>query len=194
MISIRLNALVISAMWAISAAAPPPASAAPATAWEMVPSESRIAFSGTHAGLPFKGAFGKFEAAIVFDPAQLDASHAEVAVDLSSAATGDATRDKTLPTADWFNVAKTPRGIFLTHGFKNVGGDRYEAQGDVEIRGVKVPVTLAFEAKIEGDTLRVSGTAELKRLDFGIGKASDAAGEWVALTIPIEVTVVAKRK
>jgi hypothetical protein len=55
-------------------------------------------------------------------------------------------------------------------------------------------VKLVFDLKIDGDIARVSGRAMLKRLDFGIGRKSDAAGALVSLDIPLEITLVARRK
>ncbi|NJO56505.1 MAG: YceI family protein [Rhodospirillales bacterium] len=165
------------------------ASDAAATAWTVVPGESRIQFSGTHAGRAFKGTFEKWTAAIVFDPANLAASKATVTVDLASAKTGDTTYDKTLPSIDWFDIAKTPSGVYTTTAFRSVGADAYEADGTLAIRGLAVPVTLAFQWKTAGDRATLTGRTKVKRLDFGIGKSSDAPGEWVALDIPVEVAV-----
>ena len=62
------------------------------------------------------------------------------------------------------------------------------------MRGAKLPVTLAFDLKIDGDMAWISGRANLKRLDFGIGKMSDPEGVWISLDIPVEITLVARRK
>lgn len=166
---------------------------ASATTWSVVPGESRIGFSGSHAGKAFKGTFERWQADITFDPANLSTAKATVSVALSSAKTGDTTYDKTLPTVDWFDIAKTPSGVFETTAFRSVGGDKYEADGSLDVRGFKVPVKLAFEFKTNGDTAKLTGKTQLKRLDFGIGKGSDAPGEWVSLDIPIDVSVSLKK-
>lgn len=167
----------------------------PATAatWTVVPADSRIAFSGEHAGNKFKGTFEKWDAVISFDPADLAGSKATVTVALASAKTGDATYDKTLPTPDWFDVAKGPSGVFETTGFRATGGDQFEADGTLSIRGAKMPVVLAFAFKMSGDTATLTGKTTLKRLDFSVGKGSDATGAWVSLDIPLEVTVALKK-
>ena len=164
-----------------------------ATNWTVVPADSTIAFSGTHAGKAFKGKFERWSAEIKFDPADLAAAKAKVIVELGSAKTGDTTYDKTLPTIDWFDIAKTPSGIFETTAFRSVGGDKYEADGNLIIRGFKVPVKFAFEFKANGDTAKLVGKTQIKRLDFAIGKGSDAPGEWVALDVPVEVQVTLKK-
>jgi polyisoprenoid-binding protein YceI len=167
---------------------------AAAAEWIVDAGESRIAFSGTHTGRAFTGSFRNWTAAITFDPDDLAASRAIVRVDLGSATTGDAIYDKTLPTADWLDTARSATASFASIAFRSVAPGRYEASGELEMRGARLPVTLVFDLRIDGDTARMSGRANLKRLDFGIGKMSDAAGAWVSLDIPLEITLVARRK
>lgn len=161
--------------------------------WTVVPGESSIGFSGEHAGTKFKGTFEKWEAAINFDPADLAGSKATVTVVMASAKTGDATYDKTLPTADWFNVAVTPTGVFETSAFRSVGAEMFEADATLSIRGVKVPVVFSFGFKVDGDTAKLVGKTALKRVAFGIGKGSDGDGTWVSLDIPVDVRVSLKK-
>jgi polyisoprenoid-binding protein YceI len=175
---------------ALAIAAVLPALASP---WAVVPTESKIAFSGEHAGTKFKGTFEKWDAVIAFDPANLAASKATVTVQLASAKTGDTTYDKTLPTLDWFDIAKGPTGVFETTGFRALGADKYEADATLSLRGIKMPVVFTFDFKATGDTAKLIGKAEVKRMDFGIGKTSDATGAWVSLSIPLEVTVGLKK-
>jgi polyisoprenoid-binding protein YceI len=165
-----------------------------ASSWTVVPgAASRISFSGEHAGNKFKGSFEKWDAVIAFDPADLAGSKATVTVAMASAKTGDPTYDKTLPTADWFDITKGATGVFETTAFRAKGGDDYEADGTLTIRGVKVPVVLAFTFKSTGDTATLTGKTALKRLDFGMGKGSDADGSWVSLAIPLDVSVSLKK-
>lgn len=167
---------------------------AAAAEWVTIGEASRIAFSGTHNGRAFTGLFGKWTASITFDPADLRSSKAIVRVDLSSAVTGNVAYDRTLPTADWLDTGKSATASFETTSFRMMGPGRYEADGTVEIRGVKLPLTLAFDLQIDGDMASMSGRTSLKRLDFGIGAASDVNGTWVSLEIQLEIAVVARRK
>lgn len=165
-----------------------------ATVWQVVPEKSRIGFSGTHAGREFTGTFQSWQADIAFDPQDLATSKAAVTADLTSAVTGDATYDKTLPTADWFNVSQIAQATFKTTAI-TAGAEpkAFIAEGLLSIRGVEVPVSLAFSFVESGDEAHLQGTASLKRLAFGIGKGSDATGDWVSLDIPVTVEVTLKR-
>lgn len=161
--------------------------------WTVVPTESKISFSGVHAGNTFKGVFETWTAAIAFDAADLAGSKATVTVALASAKTGDPTYDKTLPTLDWLDAAHGPSGVFETGAFRALGGDKFEADATLSIRGVKVPVVFAFEFKANGETATLVGATALKRIAFGIGKGSDEGGAWVSLDIPVAVTVALKK-
>ena len=158
--------------------------------WVVRPAESKISFAGMHAGSKFTGEFRSWTAQIRFDPNDLSGSKALVLVDLSSAATGDQTYDKTLPTTDWFNVGKFAEGRFETTGFTAKGGNQFEAQGTLSLRGVEMGVLLAFTFEENGTTAKIAGKTMLQRLDFGIGKGSDSLGDWVSLNIPVNVAVV----
>lgn len=169
-------------------------SVAQAKSWTVVEDESRIGFSGTHAGAAFSGEFKKWTAEIALDPEALDQARAVVSVDLTSAETGNATYDKSLPTADWFNTGANATAVYRTEDIRKAeNGNGYVAEGTLELRNVKVPVTLTFDLEINGDTATMTGQSTIARLDFGIGKTSDVKGAWVSLDIPLDIKVVAKR-
>ncbi|MEL6298014.1 MAG: YceI family protein [Pseudomonadota bacterium] len=168
--------------------------AAAASSWTVVSEESRIGFSGTHAGNTFSGQFKEWTAEITLDPEALDQAKAVVTVELTSAETGNVTYDKSLPSADWFNTGAKATAVYRTEEIKRAeNGNGYVADGTLELRDVKLPVTLTFDLDIEGDTATMTGKSTIARLDYGIGKASDAKGAWVSLDIPVDIKVVAKR-
>ncbi|MCH9807573.1 MAG: YceI family protein [Alphaproteobacteria bacterium] len=166
---------------------------AEATKWNVKTAESKIGFSATHAGRAFDGEFKSWSADIRFDPSDLEGSQAVVLVDLASAFTGDQTYDKTLPTVDWFNTSKFAEGRFETTGFQAKGDNQFTAAGTLTMRGIAVPVSLDFTFEASGGTAQLQGRTTLKRLDYGIGKGSDSAGDWVALDIPVTVSVALEK-
>ncbi len=161
--------------------------------WTVDHAASRIGFSSSHAGRTFDGSFQRWMAVIRFDPDNLDDAKADVVVDLASAVTGDVTYDKTLPTADWFNIAKFAEARFVTTAFRKTGDGTFEADGTLAMRGAEVPVTLSFSFALNGEAAVIEGTTKLRRLDFEIGKQSDSTGAWVGLDVPVNVKVTMKR-
>ena len=159
--------------------------AAPAHAADYVQAPgSSLAFATKYDGEVFSGQFGGFDTRLSFDPAQPEAARLEVAIDLAGTRTGNADRDSTLASADFFDVARFARARYVAEGFRPLGGDRYAADGTLSLRGVSHPVTLEF-SWTPGKPALLSGRATVKRLQFGVG-----GGDWADTgTIPDEVAI-----
>lgn len=164
-----------------------------ATPWTVLPAESHLSFVGTQMGAPFEGEFKRFTAVIAFDPADLASSHVVVTIDMASAETGNGDRDQLLPGADWFDVANHPQARFETRGFRHVGGQGYEAQTTLTIRGTSREVTLPFTLAIADDTARVEGATTIRRSDFGVGQGQWANATVVGQDVTVRVALTAKR-
>lgn len=164
-----------------------------ATPWTMVPEASRLSFSGEQMGAPFEGQFNHYDAEIAFDPEDLAGSRVVVTIDMASAGTGNSDRDALLPGADWFDVANHPQARLETKGFRHLGGERYEAQTILTLRGTAKPVTLPFTLAIAGDTARVDGATTILRGDFGVGQGQWANSAVVGQDVTVRVSLTAKR-
>ena len=181
--------LTAAAVLAMTAA---PGMAAPA-AWTVDKVASRLTFKSSFSGDSVEGVFKRWDAQITFDPKALAASRAVVTVDTGSAATGNPEHDEALPTADWFSVARFPKATFVTRSFKDLGGGRYEAIGDLTVRGVSKPLTLPFTLAISGDQAKMTGVVSLNRTVFGVGQGQFASAETVPFDVLLNVSVTAKR-
>lgn len=165
-----------------------------AQAWTIDADASSISFSGTHSGAPFTGKFTDWTADVRFDPADLAGSTAFVTVKTASALTGDATKDGALKGAEWFNPNQFPTAYFEASEFKALGGNRYEATGQLRIKSTSVPVVLPFTFDEATGKATVSGEVEVDRTALDLGMASDAAGSWVSKTITVKIDVRADRQ
>ena len=170
------------------------ASAASAAVWIVDKPASHVDFTGAMSGQSFHGGFKRWDADIVFDPANLATSHVTARIETGAAAAGDQSRDEALPTPDWFSVKVFPTAVFQSRRIAAAGPGRYVADGDLTIRGVKRPVSLPFTLAIAGDGARMHGTLDLDRATFGVGQGQWKAGDTVALKVQVEVTVAAHKK
>ena len=161
-----------------------PAAAAEPSVWKTAKG-SKLGFKTTWSGQAIEGRFDRWNADIRFSPDALDKSKVSVSVDMTSAATGDAQRDATLPSGDWFDADRHPKAVFTATSFRKTGADRYLASGRLSLRGASKPVSLPFTLKIDGDRARMDGVTRLDRTAFGVGQ-----GEWSSTDqIPAQVTV-----
>jgi polyisoprenoid-binding protein YceI len=159
--------------------------AAPARAAEYVQAAgSTLAFASKYDGEVFTGTFPRFQTTLSFDPANLKAAKLDVTIPLAGAKTGNTDRDSTLQEADFFNVAKFARARYTASAFRSLGGNRYAADGTLELRGLRKPVVLEFTWTPGAKPVLV-GKAIVRRLDFGVG-----SGDWADTgTIPNDVAI-----
>lgn len=153
---------------------------------------SQISFMGTHAGKPFEGKFGTWQADIEFDPDNLEGSKIKAVFDLKDAKTGNAMFDGTLPQADWFDVKNTPQGVFESTQIMSKGDGVYAASGELTLRGVTQPVAFDFTIDdLSASPVKVKAEFPIDRLAYGIGQKSDASAEWVSQTIEVLLDIAA---
>ena len=145
---------------------------AQAGSWHADAKSSTLGFSGVQQGEAFDGRFKTFDATIAFDPAQLATSRFDVKIMLASADTANSERDVSLHGADFFDAAHNPVAIYTATKFRALGGNRYAADGTLNLHGVSKPVTLAF-AWTAGAAPGLVGDAVVNRLDFRVG-----SGQW----------------
>jgi cytochrome b561/polyisoprenoid-binding protein YceI len=181
-----------------AASASPPATtpapaAAPSTepvAWK-VASGSALTFTTSWSGDAVQGRFDTWKADILFGPEALDKSKVTVTIDMTSAKTGDAQRDASLPAGDWFDAATHPKAVFTATRFEKTGADRYVAHGTLNLRGVTKPVDLPFKLTITGDKARMSGDTSLDRTVFGVGQGEFTATDAVPAKVAVHVQLTA---
>ncbi|KAI6244262.1 cytochrome b [Aphelenchoides fujianensis] len=183
-----------------AAAAPEAAEAAAATpalkdpvAWA-VQKGSSLTFSATWSGNAIEGRFNRWTADILFSPEALDRSKLTVGVDMASAVTGDAQRDESLPSGDFFDTAEHPKATFTASKFRKTGEGKYVADGTLDLRGVKKPLSLPFTLKIDGDTATARGVTTLDRTVFGVGQGEWASTDQIAAGVKVSFSLTAKRK
>lgn len=173
--------------------APSAADPAPASDWSVDYGKSTLGFTATQAGKSFDGRFEKFDAKIIFDPADLPKASIDVTVDMTSAKTGDRQRDTALPDRDLFNAKAYPNAKFVSRDIEEAGSGEYVAHGALTIRDKTKDVDLPFSLEINENTAHATGGLTLVRTDFGVGQGELASDEWVAFDVDVKVDVTATR-
>jgi len=143
--------------------------------WQVDAAKSTLTFKGTYQNGPFEGKFGKFDATIEFDEADLSKDRFDVKIDMASADTQSSERNDTLRTPDFFDTAKYPQAHFITQSFGKGADGGLEAKGSLTIRDKSKPVTLKVKFVSSGDKATLDVDSTLNRLDFGLGVGSDWA-------------------
>jgi polyisoprenoid-binding protein YceI len=180
--------VVVASALSLAASA---AAAQTAPKWVIDPAHSQLVFESSAEGASFEGRFQTWDADIRFDPKQLGQSKVVVTVDTDSAVTGDTSRDQTAHGSDWFSAAMFPKATFTTKSFKDLGGGKYEADGDLSIRGVSQPVSLPFTLTINGEQASMTGETTLDRTLFGVGQGEYGSADIVPFEVKVQVSIQA---
>ena len=159
--------------------------------WTVDHAASNLGFKSSFNGMDFEGRFKRWDAQIAFDPKDLAGSRVNATIDMASATTGDSSRDSSLPSDDWFATNQYPKATFTAAGFKSLGGDRYEANGTLTIRGVSKPVALPFTLSLASaaNSLALSWFADGDFSLWGTTNLADPVS-WSPLTNAVEGTNV----
>jgi polyisoprenoid-binding protein YceI len=181
--AIKTTAAIAAAMLGMGAV-----HAAPATSFTADPASSRLEFTGVQAGAEFKGAFHKFSATVDFSPDAPAGSHFDVQIDMTSEDSGDKDRDGTMRGKDVLDVAHFPTAHYVTKSFAKTAAG-YTAVGTLTLHGVARDVPIAFKFAPGAAGAVLSGTAELKRLDFGVGQGDWKSTEWIADAVKVAFTL-----
>ena len=148
--------------------------ASPARASGVVVDRSEIAFTVTAMGAKFDGRFRKWNADVVFEPASLSKSRAQVDIDLASVDLAGADTEAEARGPLWFDSARFPVARFSSTSIESRGGGRYDVIGRLSLKGVTrqcvVPITVT---RGSGGERIAEGSFALRRLDYRVGE-----GEW----------------
>jgi polyisoprenoid-binding protein YceI len=190
-----LAALALAGSAALAAQPKAPAAiTAPAKvqagSYKVDPNHTQVIWSVDHFGFSrLYGMVGSMSGTLDIDPARPAASRVAIEIPLSGLTVTSPGFAKHLATADLFDVAQFPTARFVSRSV-SVRGNQATILGDLTLRGITKPLTLA--ARLHGtganpmnkkQTVGFSATARLKRSDFNLGYAVPNVSDEVNLEI-----------
>ncbi|MCC6226025.1 MAG: polyisoprenoid-binding protein [Microthrixaceae bacterium] len=167
--------------------------------WNLDPSHSSVGFTVRHLMVSkVRGGFTDYSTDIEIGERPED-SRVDVTIQTASITTGDEQRDGHLTSPDFLDVAGYPTMTFRTLSVEPTSEDEWDVHGELTVRDVTRPVTLAVEfAGVSQDpwgNMRAgfSASTELDREDFGLtwNQALESGGVLVGKKVKIEIEVEA---
>ncbi len=150
-----------------------------------------VNFRVSHLGFSFtQGRFNDFEGTFSYDPKNVAASKVKVVVDTSSVDSNHADRDKHIRSDDFLNVSKFSKATFTSTKVTDKGEGKLSVDGNLELHGKTVPVTIdaefigAGKDPWGGERAGFKGTTRLELNDFGIKEM--AGTSYVDLDLYVE--------
>jgi polyisoprenoid-binding protein YceI len=185
-----LYTLVVAMLLTVSAAAQ--------DAWQLDPPHSSAQFSVRHLGVStVRGAFTKVSGSVVYDPANLNKSSIQAAIEAASVDTRVEMRDNDLRSPRFLDAQKFPTITFQSKKVEAAGADKLKVTGDLTIHGVTKEVVLDVDGPTPSikdpmgkDRLRMgaSATTKINRNDFGVSGLPGIVGDDITITLDVEMT------
>lgn len=154
------------------------AGAAFAADWQGDERSGSLQFTAIQAGARFTSAFERFTVRFDFDESNPAGGRLDVKVQTRSVDTADVDRDEILRSRDFFWCEQYPEAVFHAGKFERDGAG-WRANGELALRGMTRQVSVRFELTPGPMHLVMKGTADLRRLEFGIGQGEWSSTEWI---------------
>lgn len=162
---------------------------------------------GMHSEISFKvkhlmitnvtGNFNRFDASMSAEAADYSDAQISFEADVDSINTNNEQRDGHLKSADFFDAAQFPKMSFVSTAFKPLGGERYQLEGNLTLKGITKAITLNVEF---GGTMTdpygqfklgfdINGS--INRSDFGLtwSAVTEAGGVVVSEAVKLHLSV-----
>ena len=163
--------------------------------WISDQAHSEVTFTVKHMSISnVHGRFGKVDAKIDLNSADITKSTVVATIDVSTVDTGVEARDKDLRSTNFFEVDKYPTAKFTSTAVSK-NSDGLTVVGNLELHGITVPVTLMVDGPSGPINVRgkqhsgFSATTTLSRTAFGIAPKMPNAmlSDEIKLNIDLDV-------
>jgi len=160
--------------------------------WKADHAQSKLGFVATYDNIAFEAWFKKYDARIVFDPAEVSKSSFEVSVDVRSVDSDSSDRDEGMQGAEWFDTQQFPRATFTSTGVQTTDKDAFTVKGKLIIKNLTNSVAMPFSWSVDPQkhTARLSGEMALKRTDFNIGTGAWARDPIIGFDVKVRVDLL----
>jgi len=160
--------------------------------WRVAPEQSVIAFDYAENDNPASGVFANVTGEGLFDPQNLAATRLELLIDVASLDLGDPLESAFAQSAEWFDAASHPVARYRLAALTALGDGRFEALGDLTIKGrlkvLRTPIALT----ISGERATASGELVFDRRDFDVGAGPSSLFISVGTAVSVRFDLVAE--
>ena len=172
----------------------------PSGEYQSDPDHAYISFTYSHLGFsnPHVG-FSSFDVVLDLDASDPENSSINVVIKTESIDSRVDEFDGHLRGADFFDVANFPEALFVSTRVESTGKGTYDVHGDLTIKGVTRPITLATTVNKAAThpmkrtpTVGISGETRINRSEFDLGRYAPNVGDEVTISVTAELLKTAE--
>ena len=169
------------------------ASGALADEWRMQ-GEGALLFEPTWEGEAVPGRFDSFDVRLDTGDGCVAGSELEVTVNLDSADMDDPDINEAIAGAEWFAVDAHPVATYTSDSIEKAADGGYLASGHLELKGVRLPVTVPFQWSRSGDSAEMRGELAIDRTRFDVGSGEWSGGDTIGTEVRVRFEVILERE
>lgn len=171
--------------------------------YDLDKAHSFIAFKVRHMAVSsVRGQFNEYSAALLVDEGDLTKSSISLTIEAASIDTNQPQRDEHLRSGDFLLVESNPQITFVSQQITKLVDGKFQAAGDLTIRGVTRPVVLELDVAgpikdpFGNHRIGIEGTVTIDRQDYGVNfsRVMDNGGLVVGDEVEITFGIEAARK
>lgn len=161
--------------------------------WRMQ-DEGTLLFEPTWEGEVVPGRFESFDVQLDTGDGGVAGARLDVTVCLDSADMDDPDINEAIADSEWFAVAAHPVATFASDSIEAAGKGSYVASGHLELKGVRLPVSVPFSWSESGDRAAMKGELVIDRTRFNVGSGEWATGETIGTEVRVRFDLVLERQ
>ncbi len=145
--------------------------------WQLDPYHTQVEFSAKHFGMmTVRGHFAEVSTTADINPEHPGSSSVEATIQAASIRTHNETRDDDLRSANFLDTGRFPVITFKSTSVLPAGPQQYTLTGDLAIKGIARPVSLAVtkygelnDPGMMGHRISYGARGQINRTDFSVG-------------------------
>jgi polyisoprenoid-binding protein YceI len=150
--------------------------------WPVTAGRTTITFTVSNFGQPVHGSVACRAGEVEIDDGG-NPVRARGEMDLETLDTGIAKRDSDLRKPRLLDIDRHPVMTWTADRFSRDGGGTWTAEGELDVRGVRAPLTVTGTAEQDGECVRVCASAVLDRTTVGLRVPRLVIGRLVGIEI-----------
>ena len=169
------------------------AAGAPADEW-LMQGEGELLFEASWEGEAVPGRFHDFDVRLDTGDGGVAGAALTVTVNLDSADMHDPDINEAIAGAEWFAVSEHPVATYTSESIGSGPEGGYVAQGQLDLKGIRLPVSVPFEWSESGARAQVHGDLVIDRTCFDVGSGEWASREPIGTGVRVGFDVTLERQ
>jgi polyisoprenoid-binding protein YceI len=169
------------------------AAGVPADEWRMQ-GDAALLFEATWEGETVPGRFRIFDVQVDAGDGGIAGAELQVTVKLDSADMNDPDINEAIAGAEWFAVSEYPVATYRSESIGAGTDGSYVAEGYLDLKGARLPVTVPFHWTESGDRAEMSGEVVIDRTRFDVGSGEWAGSEPIGTAVGVRFSVTLDRQ